>query len=611
MLAHILRPQNYMPSPVTSLCSNNSTIVVFRKNGNVDFLDSFTHKKNLFFNFGYEIKQSFFVDLNNLVALSICGKVLLFDIVTLEKKSLDLNATHVSAQFQDLNFSEIVFHFTNSKNELFLYKNNKIALISALKSNVSCILSVNQYIFIGTCDGWVRILVNGKIETEIELKTKPNSIAMYDANSFIAVADNGVVFLLNPISEIVMDKIEIREYPLNAVAIVNELIHVSGVDPRISCLSLTKNKLMKLFQSDPHYNEVTCMIPDNGKLISSGEDCVVIFSTILLDKYIHKKSYDSSLLVSESKDYCLVAYNNHLDLFSVGGRSKDIVQHDNSFNDLITLKVDEHILERINQHQTQFNHFLRIKSTDRIIAAAISFDQRFVAYSTTKETILYSLFRGSKLYVEKIKNFSPAKKLCFNSKMLIIQDLLKNIKILNLDSFEESELTYDDFRDDIIATDSSIYLTISKQIYNITSESYENFHLDGHIKAVSQIFEYSEDGSAANLSDSIVIISENENDGIIKSIIQGSTIIESKPYIKNDETGPNMLKNILYCAGKDILANGCHLFVVKDVLRTYEIGTLIHGIVIHKGNVIIIQNNYKHIAESFKKCVFKEKYSNK
>lgn len=613
MLIHVLRPQNYIPSPVTSMCSNSSTIAVFRRSGTVEFIDSHSHKKFLYFDFFYEIKQSFFIDLNNIVALSACGKVVVFDIVTLEKNVLDFSATNISVQFHNLNFSELSFYYTNAKNELFMYKNNKSTLVSAIKSAISCFLATNSHVLVGTCDGWIRIFLNGKLETEIEIKSKSTAISMYDLQSFIVTAENGYVYLINPISEIIMDKIQIREHPLTAVAIVNESIHISGVDPRLSCISLSKNKLLKSYQGDPHGNEVNCMIEDNGKLISSGEDCVIVISEVFLDKYTFKKIHDSSMIVAESRDYCLVAGNRQIDLFSVTGKSCNVVEHDNLFNDFITFRVSQNILERINQQHTEFNHFLRFNSTDLIVTAAISFDQKYIAYSTGKETLLYSLLRGSKLCVEKIRTFPPAKKLVFNSTMLFCQGLCKNITIFNLEKFSETSLCYEDFKEEIVATDVALILTFTKQIYNIKDESFTNLLVEGYFAAGYQFYINGKNNGC--LIDSVSIITEDEN-LVVKTVVKDAKVVESKSYSQEKVSDADMKKSllfrdILYFVGNKVYANEKNLFIVDGKVGTYEIGLLIHGIAMHGENVVVVQHNYKHIAGSFKKCVFKEKYSNK
>lgn len=613
MLAHVFRPQNYLPSPVTSMCSNNSTVVVFRRNGVMEFVDSRTLRKYLFLDICLEVTQSFFIDLNTAIALSACGKVVIYDVSTLEKRILNLGASNISVEFHDAAFAERVFFYTTAKNELFQYKSGKSILISSSTSRISSMLSFGPYILVGTLDGWIRILSNGKVVTEVEIKTKPTTIVAYDASSFVVTGENGCVYLINPISEIVMDKVQIREHPLNAAAVSRGRIHVSGVDSRLACIDLSKNKLLKCYQGDPHLTEVLCMTSDNGRIVSSGEDCVVVFSAAGPSQYAFTRVFDTSLSVGESRDYFLTAFDRSLDLYCIEDQCRDIAEHENPYNEFVSFKINELVLEKINQRRTVFKHFLNLKALGKILTAAVSFDQRFVAFSTTKETVLYSLFRGSRLNIEKLRVFVPSKKVVFNSSKLVIQGLDKSITIFDLENFEVSEISYEDYREVMVVNDDVVALPLKGQMYSIMDGSFSQFSIEGTAVVSSHAAQDNGTVSAA------AIVSENES-GTFQTIIEGNRLASSSLLTKEVRAGSGKapkpeddcsVKNVLYSSGLDILANNKFLFVKGPGLATYEIGIAIHGVAKHKGNALVVQNSYKSLSASFKKSVFKEKYSNK
>lgn len=616
MLAYLLRPSNYAPSPVTAICSNDISLVVFRKNGSVQMLDSITYKKYLFLNFFYNVVQAQFINLNTVIALTICGKIIIFDVSTLDKKVLDLGAKTFSAEYHNLTFSEVLFYYTNNKNELLIFKNSKSTLVSSIKSTVSCIYSCGNYIFVCTCDGWIRVFQNGKLENEIEIKTKAMQITRYDNTNYVVAGENGNIYMINPISDIVVDKIYVRDHPLNVLCVLDERIHTSGVDSRISCLDVVNNKLVRTFQGDPHSNEVLCMVVDNKRIITSGEDCVVVVSKPEKERYKAERILDSSLLVGESKDYCWTAFERRLDLYYISGITNNVVEQNNPHNENICFKVDTSILERINQPLLDVSHFLSVNSKDIIISATISYDQRYLAYSTTTRTYLYALFRGSKLCMEKMKTFPPAKKLIFNFNKLVSQEFSKTIKIFDLNTFEEDEITYEDFKEEICLNDSCIILPCSHQIYNIKNKILSSMFIEGVFKTSYQsCFNFSEDEKEDKYIRTAIIISENE-DFVIKTMIEDDKIEDSVSISKdvqsiNTYQPSPIFRNILYFTGYKTFANDRFLFVVDEDVATYEMGHLIHGIATYNGDIVVVQTNYKHCSANFKKCVFKEKYSNK
>lgn len=602
MLAHIFRPPNFCPSPVTSICSNNQTLVAFRRNGTCEFIESSTLKNFLIFELKEEIKQSFFLDLNLIIGLTATHKVILFDISSLELSILDVDASNITVEFKNISYAPRSFYYTNTKNELFCYNEGKTTLISSIKSTVTSLFSFDSILAIGTSDGWISILVNGKLITEIEIKTKPTLIRSIDINSFVVSGENGWVFLINPISEVVMDKIQIRENPLTAMAIVGSNVHISGVDSRITALSISKNRIIRLFQGDPHLSEVLCMCTDNGKAVSAGEDCTIVFINHLTDKYTFRILYDTSMVCGQTKDYFFTAFNRSADLYFLQDTNKATVETFNPFNDLITFKIQESTLEKINQAQTCFDHFLKIAFSDIIIAADMSFDQRYACISTSQKTYLYSLYTGHKLNVEKLRTFAPSKWVGFNTNNLVLQGLDKTVTILDLNTFETSSFEYTDFKEQIQISNNFVFLPLNKAAYKFSTKEISTFQIPIEIIASSRS------------NDSVFFLIEDEK-GLVHYTINTPEDIKATPIVsKFDLSAKNdySFKEITHSAGADLCSNQRYLFVInEDKISTYEIGTLISGIVKYKEDVVVVQTAYKHLSTKFKKSVFKEKFSNK
>lgn len=602
MLVHIFRPPNFLPSPVTSICSNNQTILAFRRNGTCEFYESLTFKNFLVFELKEEIKQSFFLDYNLAICLTATNKVILFDTRSLELSILDLNATNITVELKSVAHAPRTFYYSTIRNEIFFYNEGKIVLISSIKSTVTALLSLDSVLAIGTSDGWVSILSNGKLTTEIEIKTKPTSICASEINTFIVTGENGWVFLLNPISEVVMDKLQIRDNALNASCITGSTVHVSGVDSRITALSISKNRLNRLFQGDPHLTEVLCMCSDDGRALSSGEDCVIVSSTIVNDKYSFRFIYDTSIICGQTQDYFFTAFDHSLDLYYLKSYDKATVELANPLNDLVTFKVSESILEKINQTQTVFGHFLKIIVTGIIIAAHVSLDQRYACISTSERTYLYSLFTGSKLHIEKLRCFAPSKWVGFNSQYLVLQGLDKTITILDLNSFESSTLQYTDFKEQLQMSDHFIFLPLDKIAYSFFNKSNIVFIIPLAIVASSRS------------NESAYFVIEDEK-GLVQFTVTAPESIKAVPInnkvdlaAKNDFS----FKEILHAVRDSIYTNHKYLFILDEgKLSTYEIGTLISGVTKYNDDIVVVQTPYKHLSSKFKKSVFKEKFCNK
>lgn len=604
MLTHIFRPINYSQSPVTSICSNNSTLVAFKRNGTCDFIESSTSKKFLTFELKEEVNQSFFLDLNMIIGLTATNKVILLDISSLELQLLDLDASNIAVEFNNLAFAPRSFFYSTLKNEIFQFNDFKTTLITTIKSKVTSLLSFGSVLAVGTTDGWISILINGKLATEIEIKTKPTSIRALDINSFVITGENGWVYLINPISEIVMDKIQIRESALNALAITGNFVHVSGADSRMTCLSISKNKIIKLYQGDSHSSEVLCMCTDNNTVISSGEDCSIVLNTYLTDKYSFRTVFDSSIVTGTSNDYFFTAFDHSFDLFNLKESVKNVNSNViNNYNDLITFKINESILENINQKQTVFDHFVKITVPELIISADISKDQKYVCISTSYNTYVYSLFTGSKLNIEKLRCFAPSKCVKFNGNQLVMQGLDLIITILDLSTFNTVNFPYKNFKEEIQVTNEFIFLALSKVAYNFKSENLVEFTND----FANKITSCSSDNEAA------FYITEDER-GPIFYIVKSPKEIQNNPIdckVDLSSKADFSFKNIAHSSG-NACVNSKYLFILKEgKVDTYEIGNLILGVMKYGESIVVVQMAYKQLVRSFKKGVFKQKFSNK
>lgn len=603
MLAHIFRPTAYLPSPITAICTNNMTVVVFRRSGIVEFLHSTSLLRFLSFEIFEEIHQALFLNIDTVIYLSKTGKISLLNTSTLQRETIDAEATSIALQFQEVAAS-VTFIFSTKKNEIFIYKDKKVSRIATVTGTVTCLLSHLEYTLIGTADGWITIISNGVIVTEIELKTFPTSIAALSKDLFAVSGKNGCLYLINPISEIVMDKLQVRDNPLNAVVFFDNKLHTSGADSRIFCAKVIKNKLLKVYQCDPHTSEVLSMCVDNGRVLSGGEDCTLAICRPSLDFYNIDVVYDTSIIAGETFDFFFTAFGNSLDLYTIKGEQEDIVEQKNKFNESITFKISEDVLSKLTQKRTEYLHFASIKQQNQIIAADVSFNQRFACISTTKSTFLYSLFVEEKLEIEQLRQFTASKDIIFTNDFLVLQHLDKSITIFNLNTSECRQLEYEDFKVKIEATNEYLVIPQSGLVYKLEDLSQSVISPIDDVCCTSRTSDKSK-----------VVLLVKADDGYKKVLFTAPSQIETQEIVQVIDAGSKSLCNMVdvsYMYGEDIFSNSRFLFVDKDnKIATYEIGLLVNGVVKLKGNVVVIQSPYNMLTKSFKQSVFKEKFSNK
>lgn len=563
MLVHIFRPPEYSPSPVSSLSSNNSTFLIFRRNGIIEFRSSSTLRPFLSFELSEEVTSSFFLDQKSVVCLAKSGNVIILNIQTLSRSTLPLNATHIATHPASHSF-----YFANAKNEVWLCRDgSSSSKIASVTSRITALFVTPAFVLVGTSDGWISAV--GSSLTEIDVKSAPLGFASVGDGLFCVCTEGGGIHLINPISEVVLDSLPVRDSPLNAIVSIQDTVHVSGVDSRIFTAKIAGNKILKSFQGDPHLAEVLTMCVDNGRVLSGGEDCLVVVSDPGVDSYSFITLYDSSVIVGGTKNFLFISTGCSLDLFSLNSKNEDVDNNDfPDVNTNITFQIDSNVLKNLNQKITAFNHYLSLKQKNMIISCDVKSNEEYACVSTSKKAVLYSLFTGSKLHIESLKEFPPAKSVKFSMNFLILQGLDLFITILDISSFEVHKLEYRNLGERIEVTGDSILFREKGIIYDIKNRRIEN----------------------------------------------GGTEIKERIEPLTDCKGTEF-KSIQYsCKNGGFFTNERYLFMQKGEdkkFSTYEIGPLIHGIIEYKEDIILVQSCYKELSRSFKKGVFKKKYSNK
>lgn len=595
MKAHVFREFNYAPSPVTSISSNNSVVAVFRRNQMVELVDSVTLKHFVSHRIDLTVVESKFLDQNTIICLSECKRIAIFDTVTLEKEVLDPSATHMGARFVDAACADRVFHYTTAKNELFEMRNGDSTLLHAVQGPVSTLLVSELGTLLGTSDGWVRVYKKGQCVAEVDVKAKVNQICSCENGKFVAVLENGSASLFDIENGVVFDTAEVRQHPLNVVQYVDGFVHMSGVDSRIISFSVRSGKFVKCAQADFHVSDVTCMVVDNDRVLTAGEDSVVVFNILFNSKYTTKRVYDDSVKYGGTKSFFYVTGDKSINLYRIAGQGVESMNQrpESCYNDKITFKISSGVLEKINPKQTDISHFLRFNTVQTPLALAVSFDEKYLAYSTSQETMLYNLFQGSRLGIEKIRTFGAATQILFTDDFLVVLEKSKQMVVLDLNTFKiAAEIPFDDFRERVAASQSTLVMS--------------------HMK---QIIELSDFDRISTLATEDTISGINSSEGAFGFLIHRTDQLYEVGVLSDDRIAKTPLgedvRGNVSLAAPGVLYNDRFLFVVENGrVKRYEFGHIIHGVVMFHEEPVILQTSWNYIKQKFKPGVFKPKFSN-
>lgn len=604
MLAHIFRPSHYTPSPVTSICSNQSTIVAFRRNGVMEFYDSKTFRKYFNWNLNYEIIDSYFLNLNTVLALTKSDRIIYFDLVTMEVMSKTSFSKLIYCHFRKIEHSDLSYYHISKNNELFFYYNNSDKFIIRFKTDVIS-LSANGYkLIIGTADGFVHFTDEDDKFYEIEIKTKPLKVVGYDFDRIVVGGENGFLYFIDINNCIILDKIEIRQNPLTCIVVLNNNIYVSGEDSRICCVGVVNNRLTKSFQGDPHFSDTLCMIVDNDRVVSSGEDCNIVVSKIKNSSFRFLKVFDTSLSVGSTDNYFFTVWANSISFHKIDGIvENNSLKCQTSHNDLISYKISENVLETINQNETKFKTLVSFAVQKGINSYSVSKDLKYIAWSNKFETGILKIIENHEgdFSIKIFDNIESTRKVVINENFLIVQTFNGFIKIFKISEKLEFIKEISDichYKDNIFIFNNQILLPHSKIIIEL--ENFNTFEIDFKGDFIN-CFEDNDSG---------IIISEDDDLVYFTSLSDKVNTVSYEKSICTSSKEIIPFRNILYKSG-EYYANSKYLYKIESPIVAYDIGHLIHGLAYHENDLIIVQTSLKSYMEKCKKGIYKEKYSNK
>ncbi|KAI4291833.1 hypothetical protein PAPHI01_1107 [Pancytospora philotis] len=596
--AHVFREFCYAPSPITSITSNGATIAVFRRSMVLELVDSHTLKPFVRHALGFAVTSSGFLDTNTVVCCTACNKILLLDTATLEVAVHDVQALHIGVVYADAAFAERIFHFVNTRNELCLFKDGMVQQLLRESGPVSAMLACKGGVLLGTADGWVRMYDQGKRVGEVEVSGKVNQLCHFKNNWFLAVMETGAAALFDTETAVVFDTVPVRKNPLYAACIIGDVAHMSGQDSRIIAYKISNARFSKITQSDFHVSDVLSIAADNGRALTGGEDSVLVANALDNGRYTAKRVYDDAAQFGRSQSLFYATSGRSINFYKLEGieQSTDsVAKSPSEYAGRMTFRITPDILEKVNQPQSGFPFFLKFNTTEAPVAVAVSSDEKYIAYSTSKETLLYDFRRGNRLCIEKVRAFGPAQQLVFSDKYLAVVERSKKVVVFSLESFRIiQEVPYQDFRERVAVVGDLLVMAGMKQIVNINNA--EHIVRIGTAHPIGEVCLW--DGAVTVLS-----YPPDRHSSLAELDISSGSLAEIP--LSDDIVG------CISHTDKNTLFSDRFLYVRTDErLRKYEIGAVVHAVVRCDDCLIIFQTAWSHLKQKFKPGVFKPKFSN-
>ncbi|TBU18529.1 hypothetical protein CWI42_060110 [Ordospora colligata] len=611
------------PSSIVAMASNNSTIVVFRKNKTIELVDSRTLGTYVTMGFEYKVVSSKFIDQYVVVCGTKCEKLVFFNIHTLEATCSDINgfplAIDVRQVSVDCKWGSVYYSIGRTVYEWKDYESN--VFYHGAAETTAIFAANNGLLILGDVKGRIRALKGKKEVCEIRTSRKRiNMICHVSGNSYACVSDDGSFSYFDVELGIVLQTSAVRQSPLNVCAYVNDKLHFCGADSRVIAFSRTGMKFIKSYQIDTHYAEVKNILVDNDRIVTSGKDTILSIMWPTSNKYLDNKVFHKAVELGASsigrEFYINCRSSIEFYLLNEGGNNKNRntnktgLKHNESSvvsNRKITFKLSESSMETIGYRRQSYRHPLRVTVDKNVLCSSVSPDFKRLAYSNAKETRILNLIIGAskaKASVRKVK-YEPANRLMMTNEFMILQNYKYEVVLININSSEVvRSITFDNYKECVYLIRDVIILSHSKKIYSINdAKDIWTLDVDGDIIGACECDE----------DTFIVFTMLNCLDAKKKYTVYRVAFEDHfSAQIKTFESYA-LITSVSYLDNKIAFTNNNSIQMLDEEMREekYPLGSIIYGCIGMKDEAIAIQDSWSNIRLSLPAGVFKEKFSNK
>lgn len=608
------------PSSITAMSSNNSTIVLFRKDRTLELVDSYTFAPYFTIELEYRVISSNFVDLHVIGCGTECGKLVFFNTKTFNLVYGDAGGipSNIAANPYGLDYRQSSFYYSVGCN-VYERKNMDADLVYRGYSTItSLLLSPDQSLVIGDADGKIKIIKSGKMTSELQLSSgKINMTCHITGSTYVSVCEDGSFSYFDTDVGIVLQTSKVRNSSLNVCAYVNEKLHLSGADSRIIAFSRNGRKFIKSYQVDTHYAEVRNIEVDNGRILTSGEDTILSVVWPASNRYFENKIFHRSVELGTSKTSRMFYINNRssIDFYSFDLDGNDMIKSSNEENcevlgdpiqddKEVTFKLSRASAGNIGYKKQDYRYKVKICAEGNALCSSAPDDFSYLVYSNSMETRVINF--NSSEGVNVMNGLDKANRLIAKKGLIVLQNYKHEILLIDvLTGKELQKIMFDDYREAIYMIGDLLILGHSKTIYSISDTSVQSkIDIKGKIIGVCEFSK-----THFIVFTMIKSLSPKKKYLVYKVSLSGSYETER---VKSFETYA-LITSVSLFKNKIIFTNFNAIQMLDSEMKEekYPLGAVIYGCNAMQDEVIAIQDSWNNIRLELPPSVFKEKFSNK
>ncbi|KMV65910.1 hypothetical protein M970_060080 [Encephalitozoon cuniculi EcunIII-L] len=607
------------PSSIVTMSSNGSTIVLFRKDGFLELVDSYTLTPYFAMEFEYKAVSSSFVDPHVVACGTECEKLVFINTRTFNVSHVDADGvpSNIAARAYGLDYGRNPFYYSTGCN---VYERKELGtdLVYRGSSTItSLLLSPDQSLVIGDSNGRIKVLQSEKMVSELQLPNgKINMICHVTGNTYVSVCDDGSFSYFDINVGLVLQTTKVRDSPLNVCAYVDDRLHLSGADSRIVAFSRNGGKFIRSYQIDTHYAEVRNIEVDNGRILTSGEDTILSVVWGGSNRYFENKIFHRSVELGVSRVSRMFYVNNRssIDFYLLDSDGRDLERNSNerspetpessAENDgEITFKLSKSSAGHMGYRKRGYEYKVKICTEGNAFCSSAPSDFSYVVYSNSRETRVINLKQDENIGL-RIR-LEGANRLIAKEDLIVLQSYRYEILLIDVHSGKElRKIPFDDYREAIYLIDDLLILSYSKSIYSIRNEDIlSKMEIDGEIVGAC---EYDENH--------FIVLAMARSMEVKKkySVYKVSLANHTAERVKFFESY-NLITSISLFKDRIIFTNFNSIQMLSAEMKEekYPLGAVIYGCKGVEDEIIIIQDSWSNVRLGLPPSVFKEKFSNK
>lgn len=606
------------PLPIAAMASNNSTIVLFRRGGPIELMDSYGLRPYFATEFGYRAVSCRFIDQHTVVCGTECEKLVFFNIKTFSTVAVDVEGipSAIGTRPHGADVKQRPLYYSVAGNVYERGEHDSELVYRGGSVVTSLLLCGDGSLIAADGEGKVRVLRGGKVVSELQVSpAKVNMVCHVTGDTYVSACDDGSFSYFDVDVGVVLQTSRVRDTPLNVCVYVGDKLHLSGADSRIVAFSRSGRKFIRSYQVDTHYAEVRGIEVDNGRILTCGDDTILSVVWPAADRYLENKIFHKAVEVGASKTDRTFYINNRtsIDLYSfdLGGDAADSGGRDENAeapnctkpqeDEEITFKLSKSSAERMGYVKQDYRYRMRISTEGSALCSSAPPDLSYVVYSNPRETRVVTL--GGSIKARGIHG--GANRLIAGQDLIVLQNYRHEILLIDVHTDKVlRKIPFDDYREEIYLVGDLLILGHSKTVYSIQDAGVlSRLSVDGEVVGVCEhteghfvVFTMARSLEAKKRY-LVYRVSVRTHEAEVVKALESYALITSVSSFEDTVIFTNFNAVQMLGAGMEE--------------EKYPLGAVIYGSEGMKGEVVVVQDSWSSIRLGLPPSVFKEKFSNK